>query len=177
MWMQPAPADHLGPMGVGLGKPATDGSALPGCIPRLVRFWLVGSGSTWPRRTPGLWQKRPGPASEKSGAPGNRRRALAGRAGAASDKPARLMPDSPPPLTPPSSRKSRLRMPRFRSNALPECRHAGRETSHPLSLGRPRDTRKIQLAQSRKDAKEEKRKTGEGRCGMRPACPVAAASF
>ena len=52
------------------GAPRTcvDSPALPGCIPRLVRSWRVGS--TAPSRTTQPWHNRHDPASEKSGTPG-----------------------------------------------------------------------------------------------------------
>ena len=43
---------------------------MPGCIPRLVRSWRVGSGSTAPRRTTRFCRNRPDPTSEKSGSAG-----------------------------------------------------------------------------------------------------------
>lgn len=54
MWMQPASAHHLEPLRVGLGKPETDQSALPGCIPRLVRSLVaqrIATGAERPQAT------------------------------------------------------------------------------------------------------------------------------
>ena len=106
MWMQPAPAHHLGPMRMGLREPVETN---PLC--RVVSHALFGLGG-WGPGPPRLVERRdaaetgPTPQAKNPGRPKNRRRALAGRPGAASDKSARLMPNSPLPVTAPSSRGS-----------------------------------------------------------------------
>ena len=125
MWMQPAPAHHLGPMRTRLREPAWIN---PLC--RVASHALFGLGGWGPG--PPHFVERPDPAesgpprqAKSPGRPENHRRALAGRPGAASGKSARLMPNSPPPATPPSSRGSWPRANRIKSAALAAGRHAG----------------------------------------------------
>ncbi len=125
MWMQPAPAHHLGPMRMRLREPAwTD----PLC--RVASHALFGLGG-WGPGPPRLAERRdpaetdPTPQAKSPGRPTNRRRALAGRTAAASGKSARLMPNSPPPVTAPSSRGSWPRANRTKSEALAVGGRAG----------------------------------------------------
>ena len=125
MWMQPAPAHHLGPMRMGLREPVETN---PLC--RVVSHALFGLGG-WGPGPPRLVERRdsaetgPTPQAKSPGRPENHRRALAGRTGAASGMSARLMPNSPPPVTPPSSRGSWPRANRIQSAALAAGGRAG----------------------------------------------------
>jgi len=125
MWMQPAPAHHLGPMRMGLREPVETN---PLC--RVASHALFGLGG-WDPGPSRLVERRdpaatgPSPQARSSGPPQNHRRALAGRTGAASDKSARLMPNPLPPATPPSSRGSWSRANRIQSAALAAGHHAG----------------------------------------------------
>jgi hypothetical protein len=127
MWMQPAPAHHLGPMRMRLREPAWTN---PLC--RVASHALFGLGG-WGPVPPRLVERRdpaatnPTPQAKSPGRPENHRRALAGRTGAASGKSSRLMPNSPPPATPPSSRGSWPRANRIESDALATGGHAGRD--------------------------------------------------
>ena len=125
MWMQPAPAHHLGPMRMGLREPVETN---PLC--RVVSHALFGLGG-WGPGPPRLVERRdsaetgPTPQAKSPGRPENHRRALAGRTGAASGKSARLMPNSPPPVTAPSSRGLWHQARRIKSDALAVGSHAG----------------------------------------------------
>jgi hypothetical protein len=123
MWMQPAPAHHVGPMRMGLREPAW---THPLC--RVASHALFGLGGWGPPRL--VEQRNPGITgttrqAKSPGRPENHPRALAGRTAVASGKSARLMPNSPPPVTPPSSRGSWPRTNRIKSDALAAGRHAG----------------------------------------------------
>jgi hypothetical protein len=124
MWMQPAPAHHLGPMRMRLREPAWTN---PLC--RVASHALFGLGG-WGPVPPRLVERRdsgetgPTPQAKNPGRPENHRRALAGRAGAASDKSARLMPNSLPPVTAQSPRGSWPHANRIKSDALAAGGHA-----------------------------------------------------
>jgi hypothetical protein len=105
-----------------------------GCHTRTLKSLALHStplGSGWGPGPPRLVEQRnPGITgttrqAKSPGRPENHPRALAGRTAVASGKSARLMPNSPPPVTPPSSRGSWPRTNRIKSDALAAGRHAG----------------------------------------------------
>jgi hypothetical protein len=127
MWMQPAPAHHLGPMRMRLREPAW---TTPLCqVASHALFGLGGWGPGPPRLVERCDPGETGPTlqAKSPGRPENHRRALAGRAGAASGKSGRLMPNSLPTVTTPSSRGSWPRANRIKSAALATVGHAGPE--------------------------------------------------
>jgi hypothetical protein len=125
MWMQPAPAHNLGPMRMGLREPVETN---PLC--RVASHDLFGLGG-WGPGPPRLVERRdsaetgPPRQAKNPGRSENHRHALAGRPGAARGKSARHVPNSPPPVTAPSSRGSWPRANRIKSAALADGGHTG----------------------------------------------------
>jgi hypothetical protein len=135
MWMQPAPADHGGPTRVRLRKPETDQSALPGCIPRLVRSLVAQRIATGAERPQATGIRRP----RKPKLPGFRKMSPRLADGTRCDpgEVEWLIPHSGPSR--PATSISRI-TPQNHQDQITHsrgCRSRRPGTSHPLSLRTP----------------------------------------
>ena len=134
MWMQPAPAHHLGPMRMGLREPV---EIYPLC--RVASHALFGPWMTQRIatgcRTIGLYQNGPEAQAESSEAPGKHHFVSRMAAAATPENPDGSYPLPHHPSAAHPSRGSRPQANRIKSPRSRGWRSRRPGTSHPLSLG------------------------------------------